>query len=83
MKVKKRDGSEEDFNPVKIVAAVVRAGASVELADKISKEVEEEFKEKEVVSSQEIRDFVLAKLKEMEPPAYENWLRYDKNVKGI
>ena len=83
MKVRKRDGSEEDFNPVKIVAAVVRAGASVELADKISKEVEEKFKDKDVVESKEIREFVLSKLKEGEPPAYENWLRYDRNVKGI
>ncbi len=83
MKVRKRDGSEEDFNPVKIVAAVVRAGASVELADKISKEVEEKFKGVETVNSSEIREFVLTRLKESEPSAYESWLRYDKNVKGI
>ncbi len=83
MKVRKKDGKEEDFNFVKIVASVVRAGAGVDLADRIAKDTEEHFKERDIVESKEIREYVLSKLKEEEPSAYENWLRYDKNVKGI
>ena len=84
MKVRKRGtGDEEDFLPVKIVAAVVKAGASVELADEIAKAVQEHFKDREVVDSSEIRTFVLERLKEREPDAYDNWLKFDSKVKGI
>jgi len=83
MKVKKRGGSEEDFLHVKIVSAAVKAGASVELADDIAKSAEEHFKEREVVNSSEIREYVLNYLKEREPLAYENWIRFDSRAKGV
>ncbi len=84
MKVRKRStGEEEDFLPVKIVAAAIKAGASVELADEVARAVQERFKDKEVVDSSEIREFVLSYLREKEPRAYENWLRFDSRVKGI
>ncbi|MDK2384164.1 MAG: ATP cone domain-containing protein [Candidatus Korarchaeota archaeon] len=84
MKVRKRStGTEEEFLPVKIVAAAIKAGASVELADEVAKAVQEKFKGKDVVDSSEIREFVLNYLKEREPSAYENWLRFDSRVKGI
>lgn len=83
MRVRKRNGSEEDFLLVKIVSAAVKAGASVELADEVAKSAEEYFKEKEVVDSSEIREFVLNYLKEKEPSAYENWIRFDSRAKGV
>ncbi len=84
MKVRKRStGTEEEFLPVKIVAAAIKAGASVELADEVAKAVQEQFKGRDVVDSSEIREFVLNYLKEREPFAYENWLRFDSRVKGI
>ncbi len=84
MKVRKRSsGTEEEFLPVKIVAAAIKAGASVELADEVAKAVQEKFKDRDVVDSSEIREFVLSYLKEREPSAYENWLRFDSRVKGI
>ncbi len=84
MKVRKRGaGAEEDFLPVKIVAAAIKAGASIELADEVARAAEEHFKDREVIDSSELRAFVLEYLKEREPQAYENWLRFDSKVKGI
>lgn len=83
MKVRKRTGSEEDFLSIKIVSAVVKAGASVELADEIAKSAEEHFKGRDVVDSSEIREFALSYLKEREPLAYENWTRFDSRVKRV
>ncbi len=84
MKVrKKRASQEEDFLPIKIVAAAIKAGASVELADEVAKAAKEHFKDKEVIDSSELREFVLGYLKERDPRAYDNWLRFDRRVKGI
>ena len=84
MKVRKKGTSqEEDFLPIKIVAAAIKAGASVELADEIAKAAQEHFKDKEVIDSSELREFVLEYLKERDPRAYDNWLRFDRRVKGI
>ncbi len=84
MKVRKRNTeNEEDFIPVKIVSAAIKAGASVELADELAKAAIEHFRDKEIVDSSELRAFVLEYLKERDPKAYENWLRFDSKVKGI
>lgn len=84
MKVRKKGTSqEEDFLPIKIVAAAIKAGASVELADEIAKAAQEHFKDKEVIDSSELREFVLSYLKERDPQAYDNWLRFDRRVKGV
>ncbi len=84
MKVRKKGtGNEEDFLPVKIIAAAIKAGASVSLADELAKAVQEHFKDKDVIDSSELRNFVLEYLKEKDPRAYENWLRFDSKVKGI
>ncbi len=84
MKVRKREtGEEEDFTPVKIIAAAIKAGSSVTLADELAKAAQEHFKDKDVIDSSELRTFVLEYLKERDPKAYENWLRFDSKVKGI
>lgn len=83
MKVKKRDGREEDFSKMKIVAALVKAGASVSLAEEIASECESRFMGRESVESSEIKEFVLSVLRERERSAYDNWLRFDSMAKGL
>lgn len=83
MRVSKRDGRMEDFSKMKIVAALVKSGSSVTLADEIAGEFGSVFKGRDVVESSEIREFVLSRLKERDPRAYENWLRFDSKTKGI
>ncbi|MCS7103412.1 MAG: ATP cone domain-containing protein [Candidatus Korarchaeum sp.] len=83
MKVRKRDGREEDFSKIKIVAALIKSGSSVELADEIVSGCESAFKGRNIIESSEIREFVLNRLKERDLRAYENWLRFDSQTKGL
>jgi len=83
MRVRKRDGREEDFSKMKIVAALVKSGSSVGLADRIASEVEDAFRSRDLVDSSEIRELVLSRLKESDARAYENWLRFDSKSKGL
>ncbi|MGC8699520.1 MAG: ATP cone domain-containing protein [Candidatus Micrarchaeia archaeon] len=81
MKVKKRDGREEDFVREKIVVAVVKAGGNLENARAIAKEVENTFASRSAVSTDEIKNEVLKRLKERDAAAYNGWLSYNKNKK--
>lgn len=83
MKVRKRDGREEDFSKMKIVSALVKAGSPVRLADELASECENAFKGRDVVESSEIREFVLSRLRERDPRSYDNWIRFDSKTKGI
>ena len=78
MKVKKADGSLEDFKVEKIETAIVKAGGSRELAKQISQEVAKVFANKELVESKEIRKEVLARLQAMDRATYASWLDFDK-----
>jgi transcriptional regulator NrdR family protein len=82
-KVRKRDGREEEFSKMKIVSALIKAGSSVELADKIAEECESVFGGKDYVETSEIREFVLSKLRDVDKQSYENWLRFDSRAKGL
>lgn len=81
MKVKKKDGSEEDFIREKIVVAVVKAGGNLENARAIAKEVENAFASRSAVSTDEIRSEVLKRLKDKDVVAYNGWLSYDSKNK--
>ncbi len=78
MKVKRKNGAEEDFVREKIVVAVVKAGGKLELARAIAQESEKEFVGRDIVASQEIRQKVLDKLKARDAATYESWIKYDK-----
>ncbi|MEM0016918.1 MAG: ATP cone domain-containing protein [Candidatus Korarchaeum sp.] len=83
MRVMKRDGREEDFSKMKIVAALIKSGSSIELADEIASECENLFKDRSIVESSEMREFILNRLRERDPRSYENWLRFDSRTKGL
>lgn len=79
-KVQKRSGSLEDFDSRKIYNACVAAGAPQEIAEEIAKEVEQ--KAYDGITTDEVRRYVLARLKELAPHAYEAWTFYDRVAKG-
>ena len=79
-RVRKRSGALEEFNPQKIYEACVAAGAPPEIAHEITKEVER--KAYDGMPTDEIRRYVLARLKELAPQAYESWTFYDRVAKG-
>jgi len=78
MRVKKRNGGEEEFIREKIVVAVVKAGGSLENARAIAKEVENVFAARDAVTTEEIKREVLNRLKNRDVKAYQNWLSYKK-----
>jgi len=78
MRVKKRNGGEEEFIREKIVVAVVKAGGSLENARAIAKEVENVFAARDAVTTDEIKREVLNRLKDRDVKAYQNWLSYKK-----
>jgi len=81
MKVKRKDGSEEEFVREKIVVAIVKAGGSLENARAIAKEIENAFLSRDAVSTEEIRTETLKRLKDRDVAAYNSWLEYDSSNK--
>ncbi|MGC8671512.1 MAG: ATP cone domain-containing protein [Candidatus Micrarchaeia archaeon] len=80
-KVKKADGTVEEFKSEKIVSAIVKAGGSNELAKQIAGEVASVFATKDTVESKDIRKEVLARLQKKDRATYASWLDYDKKNK--
>jgi len=79
-KVVKHDGRVEEFSASKIYESCLAAGAPEEVAHEIAREAEERIKDG--ATTAEIRRFVLQRLKEMAPHAYEAWTFYDRVAKG-
>ncbi|MGC8628722.1 MAG: ATP cone domain-containing protein [Candidatus Micrarchaeia archaeon] len=77
-KVKKADGSVEDFKTEKIVNAIVKAGGTKELAQQIADEVSKLFAAKDTVDSKAIRKEVLSRLQVKDRATYASWLDFDK-----
>lgn len=81
-KVIKRNQQEEEYLPDKIYNALIRAGASDEVAKEIVKEVNEKVKNREKISTDEIRRYVLTRLSQLEPEAADAWQFFDRIFKG-
>ncbi len=79
-RVRKRSGALEEFNPRKVYEACIAAGAPPEVAHEIAKEVEQ--RAYDGMSTDEIRRYVLVRLKELAPHAFEAWAFYDRVTKG-
>lgn len=79
-KVVKRSGKVEEFDREKLVRSMVNAGAPEEVAVEIAKEVES--KVRDGATTDEIRRYVLARLRVLAPQAYEAWTFYDRVAKG-
>ena len=74
IKVIKKDGSLVEFDPKKIYNACISAGASEEIADKVTKLVVEDLHK---VKSKDVREKALNRLKELDKDAADNWIKYD------
>ncbi|MCL7401686.1 MAG: ATPase [Thaumarchaeota archaeon] len=81
--VVKRDGSEEEFIPEKIVVSCLKSGATVEAARNIAKIVEARILEKklEKITAKELTGWVLELLKKENEEWYRNWIIFDRAVK--
>jgi len=87
----KKDGTKEPFNPVKIrnsiVAAAQRTDLSEERQDEVAEEVTatviEAAKEKEEITTLEIREKILDELDSIEPTVSDAWRKYEQEKKGV
>lgn len=81
--VVKRDGSEEEFIPEKIVVSCLKSGATIEAARNIAKIVEARILEKklEKITAKELTGWVLELLKKEYEEWYRNWIIFDRAVK--
>jgi len=74
IKVVKKDGSIVDFNPKKIFNACKSAGATKEIAEKVTDLVVEDLHK---IKSKTIREKTLTILKELDKDAADNWIKFD------
>ncbi|MEX0569242.1 MAG: ATP cone domain-containing protein [Candidatus Njordarchaeota archaeon] len=81
-KVKKFDGSIENFDKEKIIKSIMKAGGSRELGEEIVRVVEEKFKDQEIVTTTQIRRIILIELGKKDPEVKDSYLFYDRLVKG-
>lgn len=81
MRVRRRDGREEEFVREKVVVAIVKAGGRVDIARAVAQEVESTLSRSPIVTTEQIRTEVLNRLKARDKKAYEGWLSYDAQKK--
>jgi transcriptional regulator NrdR family protein len=75
-KVKKRDGTFEDFMEAKIVAGVRRAGATAEEAARVAKEVAQKLAGKMQITAEELSDMIVAALAKVNKAASAAFMKF-------
>ncbi len=81
VKINKRDGSYEEWNYDKVLAAIGKSMVPIKTAEAVATSVEkwvEKNSGKGEIDSIEIRDKVIEVLKEVDPVAAENFMVYKK-----
>ena len=76
MRVRKRDGGEEEFIREKIVIAIVNAGGKLDLARTVAQEVETAMSRNSMVTTEQINIEVLNKLKSRDTRTFNRWVQY-------
>jgi len=77
----KKNGKKEPFIKEKIVVSTVKAGAPVNVARDIAKQVKKHADDE--VKTKWIRQYVLNKLKYHNSEWHDNWINYDEGVKRL
>jgi len=83
IKVVKRDGNEEDFAPEKLTVSLLKTGAPLDIARKITFIIIGKLLEKNIekVSTKDLMKEALTLLKKENEEWYNNWIVYDRAVK--
>ena len=80
-KVKKRDGSIEEFMESKIVAAIRKAGGTAKEAANVAKEVSKKAVNKTVITTEEIAKMVVDSLKKVNKTVANAFVDFRKKKK--
>ena len=80
VKVKKRNGSIEDFDESKILRVVMAAGLNDEEAQELLKEVKDSIEEKgkSEVTSVQVRDMVIVEIQRINMDVAKKFIWYEK-----
>lgn len=89
IEVIKKDDTKEPFSPDKIRqsirSAAQEANLSSERTDELAREVGDKTiamtEEKDVISTKEIKEFILGRLDKVEPAVSAAWRKYDSEKK--
>jgi len=83
LRVVKRDGREEEFIPEKITVSILKSGAPINVARKITILTMAKLLERgvEKISAKELTKIVLELLKKESEEWYHNWIVFDRAVK--
>ena len=79
VKVKKRDGSVEEYVESKVVAGVKKAGATAEEAAHVAKEVAEKVAHKGEVAAEDLSNEVVTSLRKINRKASEEFVKFRDN----
>jgi len=79
VKIKKRDGRIEELIESKIVTGVKKAGATVQEAAHVAKEVTEKVAHKGEVSAKELSTIVVTSLRKVNKKASEEFVKFRDN----
>jgi transcriptional regulator NrdR family protein len=83
VKIKKRDGSFEEFVESKIVTGVKKAGATAEEAAKVAKDVSAKVAKKAEVTAEELSNMVVSSLKKVNKAVADEFVKFrDKKLKA-
>ena len=93
IKVKKKNGKTEPFDPEKIRRSIQKAAidagytlgsmADPNLIDEVTKGIIEEAEEKRIIKSTTIRDFILNRLESTESSIVQSWKNFEKRYKSV
>jgi len=76
VKIRKRDGSIEEFVESKIVAGVKKAGATAQEAAKVGKEVSAKVVHRAEITAKELSEIVVASLRKVNKAASEEFVKF-------
>jgi transcriptional regulator NrdR family protein len=83
VKIRKRDGSSEEYVESKIVAGVKRTGATAEEAAHVAKEVAEKLSHKTEVTAEALSDMVVTSLRKSNKAAADEFVEFrDRKLKA-
>ena len=77
----KRNGEKEPFIREKIVVSAIKAGAPLDIARDIAKQIDKHPEDE--IKTKWIRQYVLNKLKYHNAECHDNWLNYDEGIKRL
>jgi len=76
IRVEKRDGTTEYWNPWKVQAAVLKAGASADTAATVAEIIESQLEGEETIGVEPLQDLVEEALMALEPQVAKSYLLY-------